>query len=230
LQAPGIDIDQPGELRDADHAVARKIADMGAPDDRREVMLAMGLELDVPQHHHLVIAGDLVEGPAEIVARLLPITGEPFFVGARDPGGRTQQSLPVRIIAGPANERAHRVFGVGACRAVRRRRAGRRLGLAALPDCNNFTHLNLLRQLFPLGGQADVSTPFPGGHGRRIPNWCSEGKFAGCPTRKGWRGPTRLEMARIRIPDMTSLELQCPAALPLNRPAPLARISQVSWN
>ena len=62
LQAARIGIHHAGELGDADHLAVRQIADMGAPDDRRQMMLAMRFEPDVAQHHHFVIALDLLEG------------------------------------------------------------------------------------------------------------------------------------------------------------------------
>src|ERR1700716_3931610 len=128
---------------------------MGATDDRGKVMLAMGLEPDIAQHHHLVIARDLVECAVEIVARFLVVAGEPLFVSARHPGRGSQQALPIGVVAGPANECAHRVFGVGARRPIGGRRAGLGPGvliLGANPDCNDFTHLIPLSRLVPCPG------------------------------------------------------------------------------
>ena len=55
---------------------------MGAADDRRQMMLAMGFEADVLQDHHVVIAFDFLEGAREIFFRVLAIAGEPVLEGA----------------------------------------------------------------------------------------------------------------------------------------------------
>src|SRR5580704_4451892 len=92
---------------------------MHAADDRREVMLAMGLEADVAQHDDLVIAAGLLEGALEVFARIVVVAGEPFLVGARHPRRRGAQALAVRIVAGPADQGADRALGLGARRPGR---------------------------------------------------------------------------------------------------------------
>ena len=76
LQAPGIDLDHARELADADHAAARNIGHAGVADDRRHVVLAMALEANIAQHHHLVIALDLLEGFLQDGGRVLGIAGD----------------------------------------------------------------------------------------------------------------------------------------------------------
>ncbi len=107
------------------------------------MVLAIGFETDVAQHDNLVVALDLLEGPAQGFARILVVTREEFLVGAHDAIGRAHQTFTVGIVAGPANERAHRVLGVGARWPIGLRQAGGRLGLGALPDCDNLSHLLL---------------------------------------------------------------------------------------
>jgi hypothetical protein len=63
---------------------------MDTTDNRSEVVLAMRYERDISQHYYLVIAGDFVEGPTEVIARVFAIAGEPFFVSADDTSGRPQ--------------------------------------------------------------------------------------------------------------------------------------------
>ena len=77
LEAAGVALHHARQLADADHAVGRHVADVGAADDRRHVVLAVALELDVAQHHHLVVALDFLEGALEVVGRVLGIAGEP---------------------------------------------------------------------------------------------------------------------------------------------------------
>ena len=113
LQPPRIDFDQPRQFGNADDAVARQIADMHASDDRRQMVLAKRLEADVAQHDDFVVAAGLLEGALEIFARIVVIAGEPFLIGAGDARRRGQQAFAVRIVAGPADERAHRGLGLG---------------------------------------------------------------------------------------------------------------------
>ena len=61
LQAAGEDLDDAGELRQADHAVARQVGDMRHADERRDMVLAMALHADVAQHDHVVVAADVLE-------------------------------------------------------------------------------------------------------------------------------------------------------------------------
>ena len=72
----------------------------------------MRFEADVAQHHDLVVALDLLEGPLQHVARILIVAGEEFLVGAHDAIGRADQSLAVGIVARPADQRADRLFGL----------------------------------------------------------------------------------------------------------------------
>src|SRR5260370_36770084 len=97
---------------------------MHEADDRREVMLAMGLEADVAQHHNLVIATSLLEGALEVFARIVVVAGEPFLVGARHPRRGGAKPFAVGVVAGPADQRADRALGLGA------RRPGRPGGVA----------------------------------------------------------------------------------------------------
>ena len=135
LQPPRIDVDQPRQLGNSDHAVARQIADVHAADDRRHVVLAMRLETDVAQHHHLVVAAGLLEGPLEIVARIILVTGKPFLISAHDAPRRGQEPFPVWIVAGPTDERAH-----GALRFLAGRPRGRGRACPRAFRIHDFVH------------------------------------------------------------------------------------------
>src|SRR6516165_5078664 len=124
--------------------MARQVADMDAADDGSQVVLAMGLERDVAQHHDLVVAGDLVEGAAEIVARVLRITGEPLLISARDTTRRSGQPLAVGIVAGPADERAHSRLRLAAGRTRGRPRYATRFRPAITRGDNLTTSLHRL--------------------------------------------------------------------------------------
>ena len=113
LQAMGEDIDDAGNLGQADDLAVRQIADMRLADDRHHVVLAMRMELDVADDDEIVIAGDLLEGAAELFRRAHVVAVEHFEVGLGDALGRVDQALAVRIVAGPAQQRAHGRLGLG---------------------------------------------------------------------------------------------------------------------
>src|SRR6185312_5482461 len=91
-------------LRYADDAPPRQIGDMRLAEDGRQMMLAAALEADVAQHHHLVIAFDLLEGAFQHLLGVGVVAGEPFLIGAGDTARRVHQPLAVRIVAGPADQ------------------------------------------------------------------------------------------------------------------------------
>src|SRR5215475_7794111 len=65
LQPPREDVGQPRELRQAHHALHRRIGDMGLAVERHHVMLALRRELDVADQHEIVVAGGLAKGAIE---------------------------------------------------------------------------------------------------------------------------------------------------------------------
>ena len=81
------------ELADPDDACGRQITHVRAPDDRRHVVLAKGFEGDVAKHDHLVVALDFLESPAEVIARIDGISGEPIAVGVDHALRRVPQTL-----------------------------------------------------------------------------------------------------------------------------------------
>ncbi len=112
LEAARVALHHAGQLADADHPVGRHVADMCTADDRRHVVLAMALELDVAQDHHLVVAGDFLEGTPQILGRVRFITGEPVAISLDHPLGRVEQTFALRIIASPAQQYAHGIFSL----------------------------------------------------------------------------------------------------------------------
>src|SRR6516225_6491378 len=116
LQAAGKDLDQPRQFGNADHPVARQIADVNAADDRCEVMLAMRLKADVAQHYDFVVTAGFLEGAFEVIARIVFVTGEPFLVRAHHARRGGNEPSALRIVAGPADQCAYRIFGLRARR------------------------------------------------------------------------------------------------------------------
>src|SRR5690606_13998134 len=76
LETARVGLDHPRELADANHLAVRQVAHVRLADDRRHVVLAVALELDVAQHDHLVVSGDLLEGALEVLARIVGIAAE----------------------------------------------------------------------------------------------------------------------------------------------------------
>jgi len=111
LQALRIDVDEPRELRDADDAMARQVGDVRAADDRHHVVLAIALDAHVPQHDHLVVTLDLLEGAREQRGGVDAVATEELLVRARDAPRRVAQAFARRVVAGPAQQRAHRGLG-----------------------------------------------------------------------------------------------------------------------
>jgi hypothetical protein len=74
------------------------------------MVFAMRLETDIAKHHDVVVAAGLLECPFEIFARIVVVAGEPFLEGAGYSGRCGPQTLAVRIIAGPLNERPYGGF------------------------------------------------------------------------------------------------------------------------
>jgi hypothetical protein len=103
LQAPRVGFHQARQLGDANHAAAREIADVHAADDGCHVVFAMRLEPYVSQHHDLVVAFHLLEGPLQDFLRVGRVAREPFLKSASDPGRRTREPLAIRIVAGPTD-------------------------------------------------------------------------------------------------------------------------------
>src|SRR5262249_60763011 len=81
-------------------------------DDWREVMLAMRLEADVAQHDQLVIAVHLRERAGQEGDGIDVVAGEEFLIGAHHPVGRADETLTLRVVAGPAQQRADSLLGL----------------------------------------------------------------------------------------------------------------------
>src|SRR5918993_778905 len=109
LEPPGKAVKHARELADPHHLVARQVSDRRPADDRGHVVLAMALERNVLQQHDLVIAADLVEGPAEVDRRVLLVAASIFLPRLGNTPRRIEQAFAVGIVARPADEGADRV-------------------------------------------------------------------------------------------------------------------------
>src|SRR4051812_3809754 len=78
----------------------------------------MRLEADVTQQHDLVVAGDLFEGTLQILARVVEISGKPFFVGANEAARCAAKPFALGVVAGPADQSLDRGFRLPARRPL----------------------------------------------------------------------------------------------------------------
>ena len=122
LQPAGEDVDHARQLRQADDAAVGQIGDVGDAGEGRDVVLAMAFEAHVAQQDHVAIAGDVLEGAGELGGGILAVAAEPLLVGLDDALGRIGEPRARRIVAGPGEQRAHGVLGLGAGGLGRRRR------------------------------------------------------------------------------------------------------------
>ena len=60
LQASGEDVNDAGELREANDAIARIVADMSLAEERRHMMLAVRNERNVSYQHEIVVARNVM--------------------------------------------------------------------------------------------------------------------------------------------------------------------------
>src|ERR1700674_851915 len=105
-------------------------------------MLAVGFEPDIAQQHNFVIAADLLEGTLQILPGILEIARIPLFVGANDASRRSDQSFAIGIVARPANEGAHGIFGNRARRpADGVGRSGGRSSVRAMIELHYLIHV-----------------------------------------------------------------------------------------
>jgi hypothetical protein len=81
------------------------------------MVLAVALEGDVADQNHLAIALDLLENPVEHAGGILGVSGVEFLEGFGDPRRCLRQTFPGRVVAGPADEGAHRSLRLFPARA-----------------------------------------------------------------------------------------------------------------
>jgi hypothetical protein len=74
------------------------------------MILAMAFETNILQDDHLVIAVGLFEGALQLLDWIDLVAGEIFLEGARHARRRAAQSFARRIVAGPAQQHAHRLL------------------------------------------------------------------------------------------------------------------------
>src|SRR5207244_12915163 len=106
LRPPGVVLDRAGELREADDAVRRDVADVRRPEEGKEVMRAHRIEGDVHQGDHLRVAL-VVRERAKVWLALLQ-TGEELAITTRDPQVRGRE---VRVVQVELERLEHRAEG-----------------------------------------------------------------------------------------------------------------------
>ena len=104
LQALGEDLDQAGQLGEANDLAGRHVRHPGLAQERRHVVFAVALHVDAAQHDHVVIALHVLEGPGKLLGRIAVIAGEPLAIGVDHALGRVEQAFAVRVVAGPGQQ------------------------------------------------------------------------------------------------------------------------------
>ena len=77
------------------------------------MVLAVALHADVAQHDEIVVAAGLLELAGEHVGGVERVAREVFIERIGDAARGVLEALAGRIVAGPGDQRAHGVLGVG---------------------------------------------------------------------------------------------------------------------
>ena len=85
---------------------------MDATDDRRHVVLAVALELDVAQHDQLVVTADFLEGARKVFVGIQAVATEPVRVRLGDTLGGVDQAFAGGVLTGPGEQGADGRFGL----------------------------------------------------------------------------------------------------------------------
>ena len=125
LEAAGEDVDDAGELREPNDFFTGIVGDMGLADERHHVVLAMRKEGDVTDEHDVVVAAEIFEGAIQRILGGLAVAGVEVLVGLCHPLRGIAQTLAIRIVTSPGDQRANGPLGLG---------TGRPHALVALGD------------------------------------------------------------------------------------------------
>jgi hypothetical protein len=108
LQVAGEQLEHPGELREAEDPLAGQVADVRHPGEGQQVVLAQGLQRDVPGDDQLVVALVVGEG-RQVELR----GGHQLGVGGDHPLRRLGQVRRCRVLAQRPEQRGDRLLGGG---------------------------------------------------------------------------------------------------------------------
>src|SRR5579884_998460 len=106
LQPMGVQADQARDLAQPHHPAAGKVGHVRRPEEGQEVVLAEGVELDVPDGHDLVVVL-LEERVADRVADVQVVALGQVAQGPRHPLRRPQQALAGGVLPQPAKDLLH---------------------------------------------------------------------------------------------------------------------------
>ena len=95
LQAAAEDVDEPRNLAEADHLVARNVGDVALAEERQQVMLAQAVEVDVLDDHHLAII-DREQRVVEHLVDVGVVSAGQKLERLLDPLRRVEQPLAAR--------------------------------------------------------------------------------------------------------------------------------------
>ena len=98
LQPAAEDVDEPRNLAEADHLVARNVGDVALAEKRQQMMLAQAVEIDVLDDHHLAVV-DREQRPVQDLIDVGAVAAGEKRQRLLDPLRRIEQTLALRILA-----------------------------------------------------------------------------------------------------------------------------------
>ena len=104
LRARGEGVDHGGQTAEADHPVARQVGQVGAADERQQVVLADGAEREVAHEHELPRGRADRDRVPQVVERVDAEPGEVLAVGLGDASRGRLQAGPGDILADRGKE------------------------------------------------------------------------------------------------------------------------------
>ena len=111
LEAACEAIDKTCQLTDAKHFAARDVADVADAEERQEVVLAEGIDFDVPHEDH-VVGVDVEHRSAQEGDGVLSVAGEQRAPGVRDAARGLGEALAPGVFADGGEPAAHEGFGL----------------------------------------------------------------------------------------------------------------------
>ena len=109
LEAPGVHLDDPRDLREADHPPLGDIGDRRRPEEREQVVLAEAVEGDPLHDDHLAVV-DVEDRAVDQPLGVDVIAGGQLGVHPVDPRRSAAEALPLGILAHLGEDRADRTL------------------------------------------------------------------------------------------------------------------------
>ncbi|CEI19623.1 hypothetical protein PAMH19_5013 [Pseudomonas aeruginosa] len=109
LQAAGVHVDDPRDLRQAEHLAVRDIGHVGLADEGQQVVLAERVQLDVLDQYHFAVVG-AEQGTVDDFFQALLVAAAQVLHGLGGTLGRVQQTFAVNVLAELGEDRGVVLF------------------------------------------------------------------------------------------------------------------------